>query len=92
MPKKRSFELSPLPFEIIATLEAIGHRIALARKERRLSQREFAALLGVAAATLVSIEKGAPTVQMGHYARALWLLEIRDVMGHFGRPEIRREE
>ena len=91
MPKKRIFDIAPLPFEVTATLEDIGYKIALARKERRLSQREFSAMLGVATATLVSIEKGLPTVQIGHYARALWLLEIPEVIGDFGRPEIRKE-
>lgn len=90
MPKKRAFELSPLPFEVSASLEALGHRIALSRKERKQSQRVFADILGVAPATLVAIERGAPNVQIGHYARALWLLEIQDTfLGNFGLPEIR---
>ena len=89
MPKKRAFELSPLPFEVSASLEALGHRIALSRKERKQSQRVFADILGVAPATLVAIERGAPSVQIGHYARALWLLEIQDAfLGNFGLPEI----
>lgn len=90
MPKKRAFELSPLPFEVTASLEALGHRIALTRKERKQSQRVFADILGVAPATLVAIERGAPNVQIGHYARALWLLEIQDAfLGNFGLPEMR---
>jgi transcriptional regulator with XRE-family HTH domain len=90
MPKKRAFELSPLPFEVSASLAALGHRIALSRKERKQSQRVFADILGVAPATLVAIERGAPSVQIGHYARALWLLEIQDAfLGNFGLPEIR---
>lgn len=90
MPKKRAFELSPLPFEVSASLEALGHRIALSRKERKQSQRVFADVLGVAPATLVAIERGAPSVQIGHYARALWLLEIQDTfLGNFGLPEMR---
>lgn len=90
MPKKRAFELSPLPFEVSASLEALGHRIALSRKERKQSQRVFADILGVAPATLVAIERGAPSVQIGHYARALWLLEIQDAfLGNFGLPEMR---
>lgn len=90
MTKRRAFEISPLPFEIVASLEALGQRIALARKERKQSQRVFADILGVAPATLVSIERGAPNVQIGHYARALWLLEIQDTfLGNFGLPEMR---
>jgi transcriptional regulator with XRE-family HTH domain len=90
MPKKRTFQIAPLPFEVMASLEAIGHRIATARKERKQSQRVLADIMGVAPATLVAIERGAPSVQIGHYARALWLLEIQDLfLGNFGLPEIR---
>lgn len=92
MPKKRTFEIAPLPFEVMASLEAIGHRIAIARKQRKYSQRVLADIMGVAPATLVAIEKGLPSVQIGHYARALWLLEIQDLfLGNFGLPEIRVE-
>jgi hypothetical protein len=39
---------------------------------------------------MVAIEHGSPSVQIGHYARALWLLEIQDgFLGNFGLPEIR---
>lgn len=90
MPKRRAFEISPLPFEVSAALEGLGQRLALARKERKQSQRVFADILGIAPATLVAIERGAPTVQLGHYARALWLLEIQDTfLGNFGLPEIK---
>jgi DNA-binding XRE family transcriptional regulator len=84
MPKIRAFEIAPLPFEVMAALQALGHRIAIARKERGHSQRDFADMLGIAPKTLVSLERGAPTVQIGHYARALWMLEIQDaVLGGF---------
>jgi len=87
MPKKRSFEIAPLPFEVGAALETLGHRIALTRKERKYTQRVFADMLGIAPATLVAMERGAPTVQIGHYARALWMLEIQNtVLGGFGIP------
>lgn len=90
MPKRRAFEISPLPFEVSVALKALGQRIALARKERKQSQRVFADILGIAPATLVAIERGAPNVQVGHYARALWLLEIQDAfLGSFGLPEIK---
>lgn len=89
MAKIRAFQITPLPFEVSASLEALGHRIASARKERKQSQRVFADILGVAPATLVAIERGAPNVQIGHYARALWLLEIQDAfLGSFDLPEI----
>ncbi|MDP1527201.1 MAG: helix-turn-helix transcriptional regulator [Rhodocyclaceae bacterium] len=80
MPKVRAFEIAPLPFEVTASLQILGHRIAVGRKERGHSQREFADMLGIAPKTLVSLERGAPTVQIGHYARALWMLEIQDAI------------
>lgn len=87
MPKVRAFEIAPLPFEVSASLQALGHRIVVVRKIRRYSQRVFADMLGVAPATLVAIERGAPTVQIGHYARALWMLDIDDAkLGGFGSP------
>lgn len=87
MPKIRAFEIAPLPFEVSASLQALGHRIVIARKNRRYSQRVFADMLGVAPATLVAIERGAPTVQIGHYARALWMLDIDDAtLGGCGIP------
>ena len=85
MPKIRAFEIAPLPFEVSASLQGLGHRIVVARKNRRYSQRVFADMLGVAPATLVAIERGAPTVQIGHDARALWMLNIDDAaLGGFG--------
>ena len=85
MPKIKAFEIAPLPFEVSASLQALGHRIVIVRKSRRYSQRVFADMLGVAPATLVAIERGAPTVQIGHYARALWMLDIDDAkLGGFG--------
>lgn len=78
MPKVKAFEKSPLPFEIQASLEELGSRIAAARKERGLSQRELADMMGVSPQTALFVEQGRPNVQIGHYARAAWLLELRD--------------
>jgi transcriptional regulator with XRE-family HTH domain len=89
MSKVRAFEIAPLPLDATASLEALGHRIALARKERGHSIREFADMLGISTQTLVSIEHGAPTVQIGHYARAVWMLEIRGAeLGEFSTPPL----
>lgn len=80
MPKVRSFELAPLPLPAAAALQALGRRIVAARKERDLTQRILADMMGIAKATLVRVERGDPTVQMGHYLRALWLLECRHTL------------
>lgn len=80
MAKTRSFELAPLPFEVTLALQSLGQRIAMARKRRGHTQLVFADMLGVSNQTLVFIEQGRPTVQIGHYLRALWLLEIGDAV------------
>lgn len=74
-------KFNPLPFEITVMLEDIGQGIAYTRKQRGLSQRVFADMLGIAPATLVSLEKGLPTVQIGYYAIACWMLQIPFVSG-----------
>lgn len=84
MPKVRSFELAPLPLPVTATLQALGQQIVAARKERDLTQRVFSDMMGIAKATLVRVERGDPTVQIGHYLRALWLLERHPALSALG--------
>ncbi len=76
MPKKRTFELSPLPLEAQAALQALGAQLAIVRKERGYSQRSFSDIAEVSLPTLVKMEQGAPSVQIGYYARAAWLLDV----------------
>lgn len=76
MPKKRAFELSPLPLEAQAALQALGAQLAIVRKERGYSQRSFSDIAEVSLPTLVKMEQGAPSVQIGYYARAAWLLDV----------------
>lgn len=76
MPKRNLLKLSPLPIEAQFALEALGERITRARKERHLSQREVADMLGISKTTYLSIEHGRESTQMGHYARAIWLLDV----------------
>lgn len=76
MPKKRAFELSPLPLEAQAALQALGAQLAIVRKERGYSQRAFSDIAEMSLPTLVKMEQGAPSVQIGYYARAAWLLDV----------------
>lgn len=76
MPKTRAFEISPLPLEAQAALQALGLRLAHARKERGYSQRAFSDIAEMSMPTMVKMEQGAPTVQIGYYARAAWLLDL----------------
>ncbi len=76
MPKKRAFELSPLPLEAQAALQTLGAQLAIVRKERGYSQRSFSDIAEMSLPTLVKMEQGAPSVQIGYYARAAWLLDV----------------
>ena len=73
---KASIALESLPPEVTASLAALGERLALARLRRRESQRQWAVRLGVSVPTLIRLEKGDPSVSMGVYATALWLLGL----------------
>jgi hypothetical protein len=48
--------------------------LALARQRRKQSQRTWASRLSVSVPTLIRMEKGDPSVGMGVYATALWLM------------------
>lgn len=74
MSKTRSFTLSPLSRDALAALESLGQQIALARKARGYSQKALATTLGINPQTMLFIEQGRPNVQIGHYTRALSLL------------------
>lgn len=87
MAKIRSFEITPLAPEAAASLQALGRQIAQLRKGRRIAQKELAAQIGVGPQTMLFIEQGRPSVQIGHYARALSALGSRGLSSTPLRPE-----
>ena len=74
MPKK-SVVLLPETENILAQM---GEQIKLARLRRRISATLVAESAGISRATLVSIEKGAPSVAIGCYAAVLHALNYMD--------------
>lgn len=64
----------------------LGEHLALARLRRKESQRHWAARVGVSVPTLIRLEKGDPTVSMGVYASALWLLGLSDGLAELADP------
>lgn len=79
MSKTRSFAISPLPSTSVASLAALGKRIATNRKAQGMSQRDMACKIGISPQTMLFIEQGRPNVQIGHYARALSALAAEDL-------------
>ena len=74
MPKK-SIVLLP---ETENILEQMWLQIKYARLRRKNSAELVAELAGISRATLVSIEKGAPSVAIGYYAAVLHALNYMD--------------
>ena len=74
MPKK-TIVLLP---ETEKILEQMGLQIKYARLRRKLTSELVAERAGISRATLVSIEKGSPSVAMGCYAAVLHALNYMD--------------
>ena len=63
-----------LPAAVARALKDLGENLSLARQRRNESQRAWASRLSVSVPTLIRMEKGDPSVGMGVYATALWLM------------------
>lgn len=74
----RSTGTDILPAKVRRSLEKFGRDVALARKKRSLTVTMMAERLGVAKSTYIRVEKGDPSVAMGTYAMALFVLGASD--------------
>ncbi|MEW5892268.1 MAG: helix-turn-helix transcriptional regulator [Pseudomonadota bacterium] len=83
---KSSLALNSLPPEAAASLQTLGEQLALARLRRKESQKQWASRLGVSVPTLIRLEKGDPSVSMGVYATALWLLGLSGGLAELAAP------
>lgn len=86
MPKS-SYAARALPPIALGSLRRLGENIAIARVRRRESQRVWAERIGVSIPTLIRLEKGDPTVSMGAYAGALWLMSRVQGLADIAAPE-----
>lgn len=75
-----------LPPMVRRSLVKLGADIATARKKRNLTAVMMAERLGVAKSTYLRVEKGDPTVSMGVYAMALFVLGFGDALGEIVDP------
>ena len=64
--------------ETVDLLRVLGGRLRNARLERNDSMAVFSERLGVSERTLRAMERGEPTVQVGTWLEALWLLDRLD--------------
>lgn len=59
----------------------------MARKRRRESLKDWAARLQISIPTLMKMEKGDPTVSMGVYATALWMINRQEALAAVADPK-----
>lgn len=77
----KSGVLDVLPPTTRRSLAKFGADIAVARKKRRLTVMMVADRLGVSKMTYLRVERGDPTVGMGVYAMALYVLGFGNPFG-----------
>jgi len=82
----RSSVLDVLPPNVRRSLSKLGADLALARRKRRVTTAMMAERMGVARSTYLRAEKGDPTVSLGVYAMALFVLGLGDVLGDLVDP------
>lgn len=84
---KRSLAVDTLPAVVQAQLRQLGSHLAIARKRRREPLKAWAQRIGVSEPTLMRMEKGDPSVSMGVYATALWLMGRGGALAEAAAPE-----
>ena len=69
-------------------LEALGERLMLARKRRKMTAETVAARAGITRVTLARAEKGSPEVSMGIYFRILSVLQLENDLSHVALDDV----
>lgn len=82
----RSALFDSMPPRVRRALAKLGRDISLARRKRTLTAAMMAERLGVARSTYLRLEKGDPTVAMGAYAMALFVLGLGEAIGNLVDP------
>ena len=79
-----------LPSGLRRSLVKFGHDLAVARRKRPLTVAMMAERTGLAISTYSRMEKGDPSVAMGAYAMALFVLGFGEAFGNLA--DVRRDE
>jgi len=87
MPKSSAHNVF-LPPQAQQALQALGEHLALARRRRKHSLRDWAMRMGVSVRTVQRMEQGDPGVGMGIYAVALWLMGRTQALADVALPEL----
>ena len=84
---KQSAALTKIPPQTLRALETLGSHLAVARVRRKESLSTRAQRIGVSIPTLMRLESGDPSVAMGIYATALWLIGRDGELALMASPE-----
>lgn len=84
---KQSIALTKIPPQTLRALETLGSHLAVARVRRKESLSTRAKRIGVSIPTLMRLESGDPSVSMGIYATALWLIGRDGELARIASPE-----
>jgi transcriptional regulator with XRE-family HTH domain len=84
---KTARAIQQLPPATLGALQKLGADLAVARLRRKESLRAWAKRLGVSLSTLQRLEAGDPTVSIGIFASALWLINRDGELGNLAAPE-----
>jgi DNA-binding XRE family transcriptional regulator len=82
----QSSTLESLPPPVRRSLAKFGADIATARRKRNLTAAMMAKRVGAAKCTYLKVEKGNPSVSMGTYVMALFVLGLGDAIGDIVDP------
>ena len=82
----QSLALQSLPPKVRRSLAKLGGDIAMARRKRTLTTMMMAERIGSAKTTYLKVEQGDPSVSMGVYAMALFVLGFGDAIGDVVDP------
>jgi hypothetical protein len=78
---KASRSKAALPLSVRRALEKLGSDISVARRRRRVPMSLMAQRAFVSRNTLARVERGDPSVSMGIWATALFVLGMSDRLG-----------
>jgi hypothetical protein len=85
---KRSVATDRLPTSALDALGKLGADLAVARLRRKESLASWASRMGVSVPTLMNMEAGEPSVSVGIYLTALWMIGRDSALGELAAPAL----
>lgn len=83
---KRSIGIAAMPKECCHLMNSLGANIKLARKRRKIKQTDMANSIAISVQTYRKIENGDPSVAIGLYLSALYMLELHADFAKLASP------